>query len=108
MATVAEKQKQRKKKKKGKGKGKGKARQPAEAEAAPMFLPPAVVKWLAPFTEGQSRVYLVPDLYGRIDKKDGWIVMDTPKEGTEEPMELNLEEKMHWNVVKAEMLCPKM
>ena len=54
-------------------------------------------------------LFLVPDLYGRIDKKDGWIVTDSPKEGSAgDPMELNLEEQMHWNVVKAEMLCPKL
>ena len=80
-----------------------------EAEAAPLFLPSTVVKWLAPFPEPESRVFLIPDLYGRVDKKGGWIVTDTPKEGSAgDPMEPNLEEQMHWNVVKAEMLCPKL
>ena len=48
--------------------------------------------------------------YGAVDKEDGWLITDF--DGDENtpmgPIEMTVEEQMHWSAIKAEFLCPKM
>ena len=86
--------------------GRGKA-QRAEAgeQAQAAYLPSAEVEWRMGGEHGErSRVFLVMDYYGRIDIKDGWIVHESTPKGPTAAMDESLEEKMHWDAVKAEML----
>ena len=58
----------------------------------------------------ESRVILDISFYGAVDKEDGWLITDF--DGDENtpmgPIEMTVEEQMHWSAIKAEFLCPKM
>ena len=61
-------------------------------------------------TKDESRVILTLDLYGTVDKEDGWLISDLNDDDNAAfgPIEMSVEEQMHWSAIKAEFLCPKM
>ena len=98
---------------KGRGRAKGKApAKPPASTSVPGTIPSAWVKWLntGDGDSEESRVILDISFYGAVDKEDGWLITDF--DGDENtpmcPIEMTVEEQMHWSAIKAEFLCPKM
>ena len=75
-------------------------------------VPSAMVEWLnaGEGAKDESRVILVRELYGAVDKEDGWLIsgLDDDDHSAFGPIEMSVEEQMHWSAIKAEFLCPKM
>ena len=62
------------------------------------------------FSPEPTTTILTLDLYGTVDKEDGWLISDLNDDDNAAfgPIEMSVEEQMHWSAIKAEFLCPKM
>ena len=95
-----------------KSKSKSKSKQEPASTSVPGTVPSAMVEWLnaGGGAKDESRVILVRELYGAVDKEDGWLIsgLDDDDNSAFGPIEMSVEEQMHWSAIKAEFLCPKM
>ena len=63
-----------------------------------------MVEWLnaGGGAKDESRVILVRELYGAVDKEDGWLIsgLDDDDNSAFGPIEMSVEEQMHWSAIK--------